>query len=182
MPGVIARITIVTLMLVSGLIAISATDAVLLSPIRVADGQLAELSAELTAARGRRSDVQQSLADLRSRKTDETSYFIMSKDSATTIATIQEELRAAVLAVGGQLVSSQGGIGNAADATAARVQILLRARLSEAGLFEFVRQIEQRSPPIFIQSFEIAPSAAALGQGATLDFSGVLVAFHADAS
>ena len=155
-------------------------DAVMFQPMRDRAQQLAVLRDEFLSVRGRRAAVDHELASLRSRPTRTTAmHAFATSDTATTVALIQERLRALTSEVGGILLSSQAGSELAASAGLIRLQVLVRARLSEEGLFRLLAALEAAQPPIVLAAFEVRPGPI---DQPPLDFTGVVVAYHANAS
>lgn len=175
----VARIVLVVLLSICGAFTWLAADAFLLTPIANEQVRLVSLRADLADVSQRAFVAQSELAALKSKRIDADDLFFVSPDGTGSASAVQERVREAIAKAGGVLISSQAVLDESAHG-AVRIQVLVRARLDEAGLFDLLRRLQVGDPPTLLNGFEVGVSPGVGGQP-PLDFTAVLTAFHTDA-
>jgi hypothetical protein len=156
-------------------------DVLVLAPLRSNEALLASLGEELNAVNLRRDAVERELAVARAGAAGDVDALLFASPAGpATAARLQELARDLVAEVGGVLVSSQAGNDDPVADGIVRVQVLVRARLTEEALIRLFAAVEASSPPMTFKAFEVAPNGGPVDQP-PLDFTGVLTAFHSDA-
>jgi hypothetical protein len=170
--------TLVTFVAGAGLL----MEALVFRPIGDREKEATALREELSGVRQRRLAVERELAALRQAASHVPKVgAYASADTATTAALVQERFRTLTDEVGGTLLSSQAAGEQAISDGLTRLQVMVRVRLSEEGLFRLLAGLDAAQPPLMLAAFEVSLGPA-LADQPPLDFAGVVVAFHADAS
>lgn len=142
------------------------------APVRVADERIAELSTQLAALRERELSARREQAALAGAPASPQTDLVGRADLATAGTQFQEYARAAVAQADGLALSSQLLVTEVAQGYA-KVSVLLRMRIAERQLLQFVRKVETESPPIVFDSLElrlmpVSPDSRVLDVTATL--------------
>lgn len=170
------------LLLVAGGLALAyvAVDGLVLGPIRYESARIEALSGELDGLDQRRTAARARLAQLPQLASVELPSGLVATAASPTLsaAALQQTIRDAIIAVGGSPLSSQAAI-QPLPGGYARINVLVQARFSEMGLLTFARSLESATPPVIFDAFEVHP--AARDESGTLEFTGTLSGFHADA-
>ncbi len=155
-------------------------DRFYLVPLATADQRIADLTGQLAALRER-----ENLA-----RTEQTSFggggpasasslVERSPDSGAASSQLQEYARAAVAQSDGLAASSQVMVSEIGGGYS-KVSVLLRLRIGEPQLLEFLRKVETRSPPVMFDSLEVrlVPTSP---DSRPLDVTATLSGFHGNA-
>lgn len=158
--------------IISALLLGWAVELVYLAPLRDADARIADLSTQLVALRERELSVRRERVSLAGTSGGAAGGLVARADVATAAAQFQEYARAAVAEADGVALSSQVLVAQVAESYS-KVSVLLRMRIAERQLLQFVRKVEIEAPPVVFDSLElrlmpVSPDSRALDVTATL--------------
>lgn len=157
-------------------------DFLVLEPHRAEAERIASLQLELGGVEARIEDAKRRLtASASAEPLDLARLATAGADGDAALATLQERVRNAVAAHGGQALSTVGAVAEP-SAGVSRLTVGLSGRFEEASLFAFLSELESATPPLVVDALTVRPLP--VPGGLPLDVTVTLVSFHvgADAS
>lgn len=168
------RLILLACVLVGLTIVLGLGDLLIVSPYRDTAERIASLQFELEAVTTRIEDTKRRLAAIETAEPIDVSKLgTQGADNAAALAALQERVRRAVAAHGGQALSTVGSVADADGLP--RLLVGLTGRFDEPALFAFLNELEGGTPPLLVEGLTVR-SLPAPG-GPPLDVNVTVVSF-----